>query len=101
MLAAAGFSNVMTADPATGAEDRSKALQQTDSALHLLYSAAPPKTAEFGAGRIIATESKGWTPEELESRIAEYKKQFPKSANNVILRPLKVKTQSFLISKAK
>jgi thiol-disulfide isomerase/thioredoxin len=85
ILTAAGFSNVMGADPATGVEDRSKVLQQTDSVLHLLYRSAPQKTAEFAAGRIIATESKGWAIEELESRIVEYKKQFPKSANNVIL----------------
>jgi thiol-disulfide isomerase/thioredoxin len=84
-LTAAGFSNVIGADPKTGVEDRSKVLQQTDSALHLLYRSAPQKTGEFAAGRIIATESKGWALEDLESRVTEYKKQFPKSANNDIL----------------
>jgi thiol-disulfide isomerase/thioredoxin len=84
-LTAAGFSNVIGADPTTGVEDRSKVLQQTDSALHLLYRSAPQKTAEFAAGRIIAAESKGWAIEDLESRVAEYKRQFPKSANNIIL----------------
>jgi thiol-disulfide isomerase/thioredoxin len=95
MLTATGFTNVIGTDPATGVEDRSKALQQTDSVLHLLYRSAPQKTAEFAAGRIIATESKGWPLEDLESRIAAYKKQFPKSANNIILDKLAADIKKF------
>ncbi len=81
MLSAAGFNNV---NPQTE-PDRSKWLQQTDSVLHLLYKTAPRKTGEFAAGRILAAETKGWPLEMLEPRVAEYKKQYPKSSNNAIL----------------
>jgi thiol-disulfide isomerase/thioredoxin len=79
MLNAVGYANEVTANSDGSSGDRSKALQQTDSVLKLVYKNMPSKTAEFAAGRIIATESKTWTPEELESHVASYKKQFPKS----------------------
>lgn len=89
LLNANGYNNIITNNPQTGEQNRSLALQQTDSALHLLYANAPKKTAEFGAGRIIATESRNpgqaWTLAELESRNAAYKKNFPKSGNNAML----------------
>ena len=81
MLSAEGFNNITPqSEP-----DRTKWLQQTDSALHLLYKTAPRKTGEFAAGRILAAETKGWPLELLEPRVAEYKKQYPKSSNNAIL----------------
>lgn len=81
MLSAAGFVNMVTQGAAGQPDDRSKALQQTDSVLNLIYKNMPPKTAELAAGRIITNESKAWQLEELESRVATYKKQFPKSKN--------------------
>jgi thiol-disulfide isomerase/thioredoxin len=78
MLTANGFTNTVNVDQ-DRKEDRSKALQQTDSVLHLLYTTAPPKTAELVAGRMLAAGSKGWTLEELEQRIAGFERRFPKS----------------------
>ncbi|RYG29194.1 MAG: TlpA family protein disulfide reductase, partial [Chitinophagaceae bacterium] len=85
MLNANGLTNMISGDPATGVQDRSKALAQTDSALHLLYKNAPPKTAAFAAGRLIATDAKTWTLDEVETRVAEYKKHFPKSEHIAVL----------------
>jgi thiol-disulfide isomerase/thioredoxin len=89
VLAANGYNNIITNNPKTGEQDRTQALQLTDSVLHLLYANAPKKTAEFGAGRILATESRNpgqaWTLAEVEARNAAYKKNFPKSANNAVL----------------
>lgn len=84
LLSAAGFTNIITID-STGAEDRSKALQQTDSALALAYTTLPRKTAEFVAGKIIAGGAKQWTLPVLEEHIAIYKKHYPKSVHNTTL----------------
>jgi thiol-disulfide isomerase/thioredoxin len=84
-LGAAGFMNIIMQDPKTFQQDRSKALQQTDSILRLIYKNMPKKTGEFAAGRVIALESKNWSTEELEARNAAYKKQFPKSEYNATL----------------
>ncbi len=84
MLIANGFTNTINID-STGKEDRSKALQQTDSALHLIYSKMPAKTGEFAAGRILVTESKEWPLEVLEAKMKEYKQHYPRSANNAVL----------------
>lgn len=78
-LNAAGYTNMIGLDAAGQPENRTKALQQTDSVLKLIYKNMPTKTAEFAAGRLIANESKTWTMEELENRIATFKKQYPKS----------------------
>lgn len=82
MLTGAGFVNRVDVDQQTGMEDRSKVFQQTDSALHLIYTRTPQKTGEFAAGRILATESVSWPVKELESRVAAYKKQYPRSEYN-------------------
>ncbi len=91
MLTAAGF---MNGNPQSET-DRNKILQQTDSVLHLIYTTLPPKTGELAAGRIIATESKGWPNEVLEAKMAEYKKRYPKSANNAILDNFIAETKKF------
>lgn len=83
-LSAAGFSNQVRMNP-DGTEDRSKALQQTDSVLKLIYKNMPPATAAFAAGRIISTESKTWALEDLETRVAGFKSRFPKSGYNAEL----------------
>jgi|GEM_PF-421072 len=94
-LAAQGFNNTITVNPETGAEDRSLAYRQTDSVLQLLFRKAPPKTAEFAAGRILATESMGWPVEALEERVALYRKRFPQSPNNKILDSLVYEGKKF------
>jgi len=79
-LNAAGYGNRVGKSADGQSQDRSQALQQTDSVLKLIYKNMPPRSAELAAGRIIASESKTWTPEELDTRIAGYKQQFPKSS---------------------
>ena len=86
MLNAAGYMNMIRMDPATRAEDRTQALQQTDSVLKLLYTKVPEKTAELMAARAIFNGSQGWTVEEMGARIDVYSRRFPKSPNNEILR---------------
>lgn len=81
-----GFTNIIRMNPATREEDRSQALQQTDSILQLLYKTLPPKTAELMAAQAIFSGSQGWTPQEMETRITAYGKQFPKSPNNDVLK---------------
>jgi thiol-disulfide isomerase/thioredoxin len=85
MLMANGLANVVTVDPNTQKEDKSKAFQQTDSALKLIYITMPPKSAAFAAGRVIATESTNWSSDDLRLRMQQYKKQFPKSSYNAAL----------------
>lgn len=84
-LNAAGYTNVVRMDPTTRTEDRSQALQQTDSILHMLYKRVPKKTAELMAAQAILTGSPGWTSQEAEQRINAYKREFPKSPNAEIL----------------
>ncbi len=84
-LNAAGFTNVIRMDPATRAEDRSQALQQTDSILNMLYRTTPKKTAELMAAKTIFAGMPGWTTQEMEQRLAAYKREFPKSPNNAVL----------------
>lgn len=81
MLTAAGFQN----EPPQAEAGQDKMGQQTDSVFRLIYANMPRKTGEFAAGRMIATESKGWPAEGLDVKVAEYKKQYPKSSNNIIL----------------
>jgi len=83
-LTAEGFNNQITRNP-DGTEDRSKALQQTDSVLKLVYKNMPPNTASFASGRIIATESKTWSLDDLETRSAGFRSRFPKSTYNAEL----------------
>lgn len=95
ILMSNGFVNIPVTDPQAGEEARKKALQQTDSALQLLYTRAPRKTGEFAAGRLLATELKGWPIEELESRIAVYKKYYPGSANIKVLEDIVGEVRKF------
>ncbi len=85
MLNATGYTNVVRMNPASRTEDRTQALQQTDSVLQLLYTTVPKKTAELMAAQLIFTGSQGWTTEEMRSRIAAYSKRFPKSPNIEVL----------------
>lgn len=84
-LNAAGFTNVLRMDPTNNTEDRSQALQQTDSILQLLYKTTPKKTAELMAAKAIQAGMPSWTTGEMQQRLAVYKRQFPKSPNNEIL----------------
>jgi thiol-disulfide isomerase/thioredoxin len=86
MLNAAGYLNILRVNQANGTEDRSTALQQTDSVLQLLYKTVPEKTAELIAAKAIFNGSQGWTVEEMGQRIEAYNRRFPKSPNNEILR---------------
>ncbi len=92
-LSAQGYSNNIAYNPSTQTEDRSQAFRQTDSVLQILYTKAPPKTAELVAGRILAAGAKSWKLEELEQRVAGYKKRYPKGNG--------VKTLEHIIYEAK
>lgn len=83
-LGANGYQNQQTGNAAEDAKNPA-AFRQLDSALTLFYKSTPDKTAEFGAGRILAAESRNLPLAYLETKVAEYKKRFPKSANNAIL----------------
>ncbi|WP_118974088.1 TlpA family protein disulfide reductase [Taibaiella koreensis] len=95
MLAANGYINAISTDPATGQMDISQAFRQTDSTLQLLYKNTPRKTGEFAAGRILLNETKGWPTDSLLARIKLYKQQYPKSANNKVLDKMVADLQKF------
>lgn len=85
LLTAAGYLNSMAVDANADAETRKLAYRQTDSVLQLLYKNAPSKTAQLIAGRMIIGASKSWNLQELETHVAAYNKQFPKSPNSKVL----------------
>jgi len=85
MLNAAGYINVTHKSEGSEPEVKTVTLQQPDSALSLIYKNMPPQSAQLAAGRLIASDSKTWTLEELEPRVAQYKKLFPKSTHNAEL----------------
>lgn len=90
-LSAGGFPNI----PVRSEADQAQMLQRTDSMLNLIYTRMPPKTGEFAAGRIIATNVKGWPFDYFEAKVGEYRKHYPKSANNALLDGIAAEVKRF------